>query len=340
MLLIFKSDTYMKRYFLPLSLLLNGVLLLYIFNLSSTKPASKNVSANNKHVVIISPAIHPSLEKIERGVTTNLEKYLPGAKTTLMNANGKKTLMLAQVQEAISHNPAAIVTIGAQATQLTRETLKKRGLKIPHVFTAVSSPERLGIGYHEQELTGIEEKPDYSLTAELLHHLAPQITSLLLVYNPTEGNSLDQERTLLETALQKYGIQLTTLEVFQTNEIAGKTKNLIAAYHGVIILKDNSVVSGIDGLIKVCEQYGKLLIAHDLDSGDKGAALSFGVFEEAYGLEAGKIVAEALAQTQLHLPPVRRIADDKVKLNIAAAGRQNLTIDLTEIKLLKSIIVI
>ena len=330
----------MKRYLFPLSLLINGILLVYIFNFTPSITSSKSVSGNSKQVAIISPAIHPSLEKIEKGVTTALEKYLPGTKTILMNANGKKTLMLAQVQEALSHNPDAIVTIGAQATQLTRETLKKRNLKIPHVFTAVSSPDRLGISYQERELTGIEEKPDYSLTAEILHHLAPQLTSLLLVYNPTEGNSLDQERAHLETALQKYGIQLTPLEVFQTNEITGKTKNLIASYQGVIILKDNSVVSGIDALIKVCEQYGKLLIAHDLDSGDKGAALSFGVFEEAYGSEAGKIVAEALAQTQLHLPPVRRIADDKVKLNIAAAGRQNLTIDLTEIKLLKSIIVI
>lgn len=291
-----------------------------------------------KKVIILSPAVHPSLDQIEKGTISSLKKSLPDAVITTMNANSKKTLMLAQVQEALSSKPDAVVTIGAYPTQLMREFVKKRNSKVLHVFTAVSTPEKFGIVYNPQEVTGVQETSDYTLTSFTLKFLTPNVRSLLLVYNPGDGNNLELERQKLEAALQLDGIRVTPLEVFQASEISHKIKSLIGKHDGVIILKDNTVVTAIDSLIKVCEQNHKLLITHNLDSAEKGAALNFGGHEKDFGLTAGKIVADALL-TKQPLPPIYHLTTNHVKINTAAAKRQNLQLKPIEITLFKSMII-
>lgn len=331
----------MKKILLPLSFVLNCLTLGYIFiNVQPKNQPTTQETTNTprKKVIILSPALHPSLNQIEQGTISSLKKYLPGVVITTMNANGKKTLMLAQVQEALSSKPDAIVTIGSYPTQLMREFTKKRNSKVLHVFTAVSTPEKFGVVYNPQDVTGVQEKSDYVFTSSTLNYLTPSLRSLLLVYNPGDGNNLELERQALEVALQVHGIRVTPLEVFQASEISHKIKSLIAQHDAVIILKDNTVVSGIDSLVKVCEQNNKMLITHNLDSAEKGAAISFGAHEKDFGLTAGKIVADGLL-TKQPLPPIYHLNANHVKINTAAAKRQNLQLKPIEITLFKSIII-
>ncbi|MBM3886570.1 hypothetical protein FJ364_01455 [Candidatus Dependentiae bacterium] len=332
----------MKKALLPISLFINCVLVIYFavtFHTKSIDVSHNHSSAPQKTIFILSPAVHPSLDQIEKGALASIKKAIPNASIRLMNANGKKTLMLAQVQEAVAAKPDAIITIGTNATQLVHEFIKKRNSNTPHIFTAVANPTELGLVYNQQKLTGITEKPHYAITSNILNHLAPEIRSLLLVYNPSENASLEQESKALTAALQSNNISLFPLEIFQTSEITQKTKPLLAHYDGIIILKDNTVVSGIDGLVKLCEQYNKKLIAHDLDSGDKGAVLSFGSQEKYFGTEAGKIAVDMLLEKK-PLPPIKTLDINHIKINTAAAKRQNLQLKPIEVTLLKSVIIV
>ena len=62
------------------------------------------------------------------------------------------------------------------------------------------------------------------------------------------------------------------------------------------MLKDNTVVSGLDALIKL----NIPIMASDLDSPDRGAALGFGVHEIDFGIEAAK---KALLILEQGIPP-------------------------------------
>lgn len=346
--LFYVESLLMKKLLTAISLIANVLAVAYIFTMTNKQAGTAENNSLNKNldafagkkIAIISPAVHPSLAKIEQGIVTSIGKELPGAKTLVMNANGQKNLMLAQVQEVLKEKPDAVVTIGAQVSQLTREFIKKRHQKTPQIFTAVSSPELLGLTYDVQELTGLEEKPDYALTSEIVHHLAPELKTVLLVYNPSEGNNLDRDRQDLEAAFASLGIKMVLLEVFQTSEIASKAKNFIRQSDAVIVLKDNTVVCGIDALIKLCQQYHKPLIAHDLDSGDKGAALSFGVFEETYGLEAGIIAANIIKNPTAPLPSISKISKNHIKINTTETAKQGLFLTETTVKLLQAVVMI
>ncbi len=327
----------MMKKLVVLSVLLNLGALGYIFFVKSNPTAAGTPTAQGipKSVYIISPAVHPSLEKIEQGVIKSLTESGIPFKTTSLNANGQKQLLLAQTQEAVSANPDIIVTIGKNATQLTQETLKKRGSKTPHIFAAVSGPKESGLDYNPHGFTGVVEQCDYALSAQMIAYLAPQVKSVLLVYDPTQGGGLQGEKEALQQALQKRNIALAPLEIFNAHEIRPKASSMITAHNAIVVLKDNTTVASVDVLIKLCEEYKKPLIVHDLDSVDKGAALGFGSEEESYGIEAGKMAAQALKNPSASLPEMAPVSNVRVKVHAVGAEHQGLTLSPEQITLMR-----
>jgi putative tryptophan/tyrosine transport system substrate-binding protein len=92
-----------------------------------------------------------------------------------------------------------------------------------------------------------------------------------------------------------------------------------------MVLKDNTVVSGLDVLVKLCNQFQIPLMASDLDSPDKGAAFGFGVYEVEFGTEAAKkalqILNEGESPGQI---PVTPVSNFDLRINQEAAQKQGI----------------
>lgn len=319
---------------LSFSILLNMCALGYLlfFNVKKaaiTKPAGTPI----KNIAIFTPATHPSLLQIERGFIETLEKD-PSIhyKFTTYNGNSNRRLMRAQAEEMVDGSYDLIFTIGAGTSQLAKELTEKKQQLIPIVFAAVSTPANLNLVASEQSsgnhVTGISEDRNFTQQMEMLLFFKPTIKSVTLVYNPSEGSGLEKDKKKIETFLQQKNITLTCVEIFQPSEIYQKTAQFIVSTDVVLVLKDNTVVSGVDALIKLCNQHSVLLYASELDSGDKGAALSFGVHEYDFGVEgAGKahmILNEHKKPTDISTTCVTNM---KVKVNTKTMKTQGLTLD-------------
>ena len=82
----------------------------------------------------------------------------------------------------------------------------------------------------------------------------------------------------------------------------------------------------------LCNRYGVLLYVSDLNSGDKGAALSFGVKEYEYGSVGAELALSILEKGQNpERTPVVFVPDIRVKVNRSTMKKQGL--DLSEEKL-------
>jgi putative ABC transport system substrate-binding protein len=96
----------------------------------------------------------------------------------------------------------------------------------------------------------------------------------------------------------------------------------------ILFFKDNTVVSGLDVLVKLCNKQGIPLLASDLDSVDRGAALGFGVFEYDFGAEGAKkallILKEGRAPSTV---PTTPCDDFKLRVNASAFAKQGLQIE-------------
>jgi putative ABC transport system substrate-binding protein len=278
-------------------------------------------------IALFTPTTHPALEEIEQGFKETVEKT--GSKPVLFttyNANGNKTLLRAQAEEII-HGPYDLIfTIGAACSQTVAELLKKKGITTPHVFGAVDSMTfAQSLAATNESTTGIYVKADYKQEMDILHKLKPTTKNILLVYDPTHGTGLEKYKKEIEAYIKKFGTTLHSVEIYQTNEIQQKVAALLPNMDVLLVLIDNTVVAGIDALITLCNRYGVTLLASDLASGKKGAALAYGITEYESGAGAAdKAMAIVMQGKKPTAVPITAVTNFRVQINTTTMKAQKL----------------
>ncbi|MBS0616305.1 MAG: ABC transporter substrate-binding protein [Verrucomicrobia bacterium] len=261
-------------------------------------------------IAIITPAIHPSLEAIERGFKETCEQTLrrPCSFKTF-NAQGSKTLLHAQIDEAGKGDFDLVFTIASTSSHMCKEQFEKRDVKVPIVFTAVSRPDDIGLKA-EKNVTGVQEPVYFERILSALPSLERDIRKIALVYDPTTSG-LQKDRDEVAAILARKGIELRLVEVFQSNELIHKVPPFLSSADAVLVLKDNTVVSGLDLLVRLCEEKNIPLIACDLDSVGRGATYSYSMQEYAQGVEAAKMAFEILEEYKVPGDiPIRPVSEE------------------------------
>ncbi len=259
----------------------------------------RNRSAlSDYRIALFAPAVHPSMTDIMNGFKDTIhsgsdKKY----SFDEYNANGNATLLRAQADEIVQHNYDLVFTIGAQCSQSIFELSQKRQSKTPQVFTAVDNPVAMGIiaslAHPGGMVTGTNDEDDYEQQIHALLHIKPNIKTVLLVYNPAQGH-LEKKSGKLEKILKEKNISLRIVTVAHQNEIAQKVPHFLTDVDVLMILTDHTTVAGVDSLILLCGRYGVTLFTSELNSGDKGAALSFGVQQADYGVLGAQLAHRIL----------------------------------------------
>lgn len=292
----------------------------------------KKDSSSALRIAIFTPTTHPALEEIEQG----FKEYLQQSSSqrycfTTFNANGNKSLLRAQAEEIVHNNYNLIFTIGATCTQVTATLLNKKGIQKPHVFTAVDGPEfAQSITALNTYSTGVYVTSHYTKEIDILYKYKPHTKNIALVYDP--NNNVQTEKYTQEIAehVQKYGANLHTIEVYQTNEIQQKVAAMLPSMDVVLVLTDNTIVAGIDTLITLCNRYGVTLLASDLASGKKGAALAYGITEYESGSTAAQKAHAILMQHKKPIElPISAVTSYRIAINTGTMKAQNLDIDRT-----------
>ena len=337
----------MKRNGMVFITILNIILVgCLFFFLKKSQLVQSGVPLKALRIALLTPMTHPSLEQIKHGFCATLaaEGKL-SYKVKVFNAQGDRKLMYAQAEEIVQGNYDLVFTIATSPSVMMHELLTKRGKKTPQVFGAVADPVGAGLVASLQlpggNITGSVEDPDYEKQIALLRIVKPDITTVLLVYNPTQGSGLVKDKNRLEAIFARYGITLKTADVVDTNQIYAKVIGAINDCDVVMVLKDNTVVSGLDALVKMCNVHHKTLLATDFDSADRGAALSFGVCEDQYGAHAARYACQILEQNKMPdqlacTPP----GTDRFKINLNAADIQGITLSEAQKMLFKHLEII
>ncbi len=285
-------------------------------------PATASIKKSDKkyNVAILTPVTHPSLEQIENGFKETLQKSGEAKYNfTVFNANGKNTLLLAQAEEALQGDYDLLFTIAQNPTQIAKEISQKKKIDKPIVFAAVSNPVGIDLIANRKNsknnLTGVEEINDFELQIDLLQELKADVKNILLLYNPS-SEQLESDKKKLETILNKRNINLKTVEAYNTNEIYHKLSSTIEGNDVVMVLKDNTIVSGLEAVVKLCNRHNVTLLATDLDSPERGAVLGFGVKEYDFGVHGAQKALQILEKDKKPTEvPTTPVTDQKLRIN-------------------------
>jgi putative ABC transport system substrate-binding protein len=288
-------------------------------------------------IAIFTPTTHPALEEIEAGFKETLAALSGDKKTcqfTTLNANGNRTLLQAQAHEIVMGDYDLVFTIGAGCSQMIAQLMRKKNNKTPHVFSAVDGRE---YAQSLQDINtdadgkshscGVYVEDDYAGEMDVLHALKPGVKNMLLVYDPTHGTGLEKYKDLIVGYNKNRGVTVHAVQVYQANEIQQKVSALLPSMDAVVVLTDNTVVTGIDVLINLCNHYGVTLCASDLASGKKGAAFAYGVTEYESGAGGAHLAHDILmcGKKPQELSP-KAAADFRVIINRQTMQAQGLVI--------------
>lgn len=282
-------------------------------------------------IALFEPAAHPAMDEIADGFMTTINKN--GSKKyhfTRYNANGNPTLLRAQAEEILHQNYNLIMSIGTDTTQTLHELSTRKNIQTPIVFTAISNPVEVGIiastASSENHITGVQDAPRYKEQLEKLLAIKPTTQSLLLVYDPViKGGAHEKDAKEIKKIVNNKNIVFNTTKVFHTNEIQAKVQPELQKNDVVMVLTDHTTVSGIDSLVTLCNRYGVTLYASDLNSGDKGAALAYGVTEYDYGSTAAEQALAILEHNKNPQDiPIAVVKNHKIKLNTKTMTQQGL----------------
>jgi len=292
-------------------------------------------------IALFVPAEHPSMTDILNGFketmnTSSDKKYVFDE----YNANGNPTLLRAQADEIVQHAYDLVFTVGAQCSQSIFELSKKRQSIMPEVFTAVDDPVAMGIITSLVRpggmVTGTNDEDDYKQQIDALLRVKPNVKTILLVYNPAQGR-LEKRCENLEKVLQAKNINLQIVTVAHQNEITQKVANFLTGVDVLMILTDHTTVAGVDSLISLCGRYGVTLFTSELNSGDKGAALSFGVFQKDYGVLgaqlAKRILIDKESPASIAVHPLEQVY---LKINTKTMEQQGLHLTQEQLAQLKN----
>jgi len=295
-----------------------------------------------KKITVLLPAVHPAMDSIEKGFRQTLaQSRKADYQITTFNGNGNRQLMHAQVTQVFDSDADLIFTVGGGLASLVQKASVKKQSHKPIICSAVADPLQLGLVQSftkpEGHVTCIVDKTAFDEQITLLLALKPTTKHVLLVYDVTQGGGLAGERDALAQALEQRGVNLKTLEVATPAEVYAKTAAMIAGCDVVLILKDHTTVSAVDALIKLCNQHGVTLMTSDLDSGAKGAALSFGLEEAAFG-ERGAAVARTILEDGVAVGdiPCQTPGRHYLQINPIACKQQGMVLDGEQLLLLRA----
>lgn len=296
-----------------------GYLFLKLINSAQTDQSA----GNKKRIAIFEPATHSAINEIAQGFIDEMNSPEIQYVFTRYNANGNKMLLQAQAQEILQQSYDLVFTIGLGCSVAMKELTAKQRQSLPIVFCAVDDPIKFNI--QGKNITGVIDTTNYAEQLALALQVQPSMKKIILVYDVSQGAGLEKDKESIVAILQEKNIDCKPVEINGLTEIQQKVSGFMADADLVMILKDNTIVSGIDTIIKLCQQYKVPLLATDLNSGEKGAALAYGIHEADSGKQSAvlaKLIVEQ-GQQPFHIPVVA-VKNMIMKINRQQAIKQGL----------------
>jgi putative ABC transport system substrate-binding protein len=283
---------------------------------------------------------HPALDATRQGIIDGMTEagYIEGedVEYDYQCSEGDMSLVASIAQKFVTDKVDAIVSIATPDSQASVNAAKDTD--IPVVFSAITDPVGAGLvtdweSHSDENVTGVSDMISVADDVELIQQIVPGVQTLGTIYNAGESNSVFLTEKLVE-ACDAAGIDVIEETVSTSADILAAAQALVGEVDAIWIGTDNTVVSGLEAVIGVCEDNQIPLFASDDPSIERGCIAAWGFDYYDIGVQTGKMLAKVLEAggdaTDIEVEKGEIIF---LSVNTAAAARMGVTIpqDLLDI---------
>lgn len=285
-----------------------------------------------KTIAITQIVDHPSLNQIREGIIEGLAEkgFIEGKNLKIIfeSAQGNPTIA-AQIAQKFSSMPLdAVIPISTPSAQTVVQNIKQT----PVIFAAITDPIAAKIvpslEHPGGNVTGVADIPPLKEQLEFIETCIPHLKTLGVVYNPGESNSVAFVEGL-KLLLHKQNIKLLTAAAPRSSEVKSAANSLVGHVEAIFVGNDNTVISGLEALVKTCLDSKIPLFVSDPESVDRGALAAYAYDQKQMGKQVGEMVAEVLNGKNPGSIPVEQAQGLKQFINPKTAATLKITCAFT-----------
>jgi putative ABC transport system substrate-binding protein len=269
---------------------------------------------------------HPALDAAVQGFKDALaEKGYTNVTYDMQNAEGDMATTASIAQKFAADGLDLILGVATPTSQ----AVVKADKTTPIVFTAVTDPVGAGLvtdpAAPEANVTGVSDLQPVEPILALAKQFNPDAKSVGIVYNAGESNSVYIVEAAKKAAATM-GLEIVEATASNSSEVQAAAKSLIGRVDAIAVIGDNTAVTALEAIVKVCNEAQIPLLAGDTDSVKRGAAAGYGFDYADLGKQAGYQAALILGGTPIKDIPVEYAKNLQLSINEKAAAAQGVTI--------------
>lgn len=275
---------------------------------------------------------HPALDATREGIIDGLADagYVEGDNLEIdyQNSELDMSLVATIAQQFVSDKVDVIVTIATPNSLAAISAAE--GTDIPVIFTAITDPVGSGMvvdwdNHPDENVTGVSDMISVADDVDLIMEIVPGVKTIGTIYNAGESNSVFLVGKLIE-ASDALGIEVVESTVSTSADVLAAAQSLVGRVDVIWVGTDNTVVSGLEALIGVCEDNQIPLFPSDDPSIERGGIAAWGFDYYDIGYQTGEMVAKILDGDSAYDLPVEKGSIVFLSVNTAAAARMGVTI--------------
>ncbi|MFW6264832.1 MAG: ABC transporter substrate-binding protein [Bacillota bacterium] len=223
---------------------------------------------------------HPALDAARQGFIDLLEEngYVEGenVKYDIQTAQGEIANTNTIAQKFALDNPDLVLAISTPSATAVANAIQD----IPVLITAVTDPVDAGLVESAEKpntnITGTNDMNPIKEQVELIQEIVPDLSSVGVIYNAGESNSVLQVNVVKEVA-EDLGIKVVEAGIASSTEVLTAANSLVGRVDAIYVPTDNMVVSSIEAVVMVAEENNIPLIVGEESTIEKGALATLSI---------------------------------------------------------------
>ncbi len=222
------------------------------------------------------------------------------------NAQGNLANAQTIAQKFLAEKFDLIHTIGSPNSRATLKLIED----IPVVFSSVTHPMEAGLVPKDSRpgmrtgtnVTGVSHRWPVSLQLERYAQLLPKAKKWGTIYHQGDPHSLSLIKDM-RGAAKRLGIEVVEAVISSGEEATQAASFLAGKVQAFHVIYDDTVLSSLEAIVKICNEKKVPLFTSDLESVSKGALAAYGPNFLKIGYSAGRRAARILkGEDPGHIP--------------------------------------
>ncbi len=270
---------------------------------------------------IIQYATHPSLDAARQGFLDTLSAggYTDGErlKVTLANGEGDQPTIRSIAQQFSEDGYDLILAIATPAAQAIANLTKETPILITAVTDPVSAKLVESLEKPNTNVSGTSDCVSVDTQLDMARLIVPEAKRLGVIYNSGEENSLVQVAEVRRYA-EANGLTVIEATPTNSNEVLQAAQSLAGKVDAIYVPTDNTVVSAMEAVVKVCNEEKIPLFPAEGDSVARGGLATAGVDYYKLGEQTGKQALKIIEGSSPKDIPVEVQSEVSVIVNLKA----------------------